>query len=301
MNIGIIGGGSIGLLFAYYLSQSANVTLYTRTAEQAKKINEEGLYCHQREQVVRTQIAAKSFEFWKGQEEITLVTVKQYQLAHVLENIASQSDQKSNCRFLFLQNGMGHIRPLKKLTNYDIFVGSVEHGAYRNGQNSVIHNGNGVTKIALLHGDKAHFDDFIGLGSDSFPIVFEDNYYDMLIKKLIVNAMINPLTAILKVPNGALIKNESYHTILMNVFEELKLILNLENPDDDFAHVHAICEKTANNRSSMLKDLDQNQETEIDAILGYVLEEAELKGMKAPLINMLYHLIKGISNQKGAE
>ncbi|WP_318504906.1 2-dehydropantoate 2-reductase [Bacillus sp. T3] len=301
MNIGIIGGGSIGLLFSYYLSQSANVTLYTRTAEQAKKINEEGLYCYQRERVIHTRIAAKPFEFWKGQEEITLVTVKQYQLAQVLENIANQSNHKSNSCYLFLQNGMGHIRPLKKLTSYNIFVGSVEHGAYRNGENSVVHNGNGVTRIALLNGDKALLDDFITLGSDSFPIVIEDNYDDMLIKKLIVNSMINPLTAILKVPNGALIKNESFYTILMNVFKELKLILNLENPDDDFAHVLAICEKTANNRSSMLKDLDQNQETEIDAILGYVLEEAELKGMKAPLINMLYLLIKGISNQKGAE
>ena len=44
MKIGIIGAGSIGLLFASYLSSAFSVTLYTRTSEQAKEINDHGLH-----------------------------------------------------------------------------------------------------------------------------------------------------------------------------------------------------------------------------------------------------------------
>ena len=34
MKIGIIGGGSIGLLFSYYLSEQHSISLYVHTKEQ---------------------------------------------------------------------------------------------------------------------------------------------------------------------------------------------------------------------------------------------------------------------------
>ena len=43
MKIGIIGGGSIGLLFAFYLSKQYPVCLYVRTKEQLDVIKSDGL------------------------------------------------------------------------------------------------------------------------------------------------------------------------------------------------------------------------------------------------------------------
>ena len=48
----------------------------------------------------------------------------------------------------------------------------------------------------------------------------------------------------------------------------------------------------------MLKDLEAGRETEVDSILGYLLEEAQRKEMIAPLIYNYYHLIKGKEYQK---
>lgn len=300
MDIGIIGGGSIGLLFAYYLNQSASVTLYTRTAEQAEKLNRDGLYLKNHKQVLHhTRLKAKPFDSWQGKEELMIVTVKQYHLAPVLEKIQNQADHGS--RLLFLQNGMGHIKPLKTLSNRHLYVGSVEHGSYRNDANHVYHNGVGVTRMATYSGDKTFLEGFISYGLINFPFVVEDNYYEMLINKLIVNSMINPLTAVLQVENGKLIENPHYFSVFKSIFEEIRLILGLEDHERYFTHVLTICEKTAQNRSSMLKDLDRQQETEIDAILGYLLEEAEIKGLEAPIIHMLYHLIKGKSIYGGAK
>lgn len=43
MKVGIIGGGSIGLLFAYYLNKCFDTTIYTRTDRQACMIGAKGL------------------------------------------------------------------------------------------------------------------------------------------------------------------------------------------------------------------------------------------------------------------
>jgi 2-dehydropantoate 2-reductase len=298
MNIGIIGGGSIGLLFAYYLNQNATVTIYTRTAEQAEKINTDGICLKYKEHLQHTYVTAKTLDSWLGQDELTIVTVKQYQLSTVLKKISGASGYG---RLLFLQNGMGHIKPLKKIKNNEIYIGSVEHGAYRDSATSVTHNGVGVTRLAVLNGEIAFLKDFISKSPNLFPFTIEENYYEMLIKKLVVNAIINPLTAVLRVRNGELMKNPHYYIILKNMFQELMMILKLDRQDQYFEQVLKVCENTANNRSSMLKDIEHHRETEVDAILGYLLEEAEIKGVQAPLIQTFYHLVKGISLQKGAD
>ena len=294
MKIGIIGGGSIGLLYAYYLNQSFSVTIYTRTTDQADIINSEGLWLDKPAQEKQhTFVKAAVIDDWDQTCDLTIITVKQYQLPSVIEKISMPTDTHGG--LLFLQNGMGHIKTLKSLANYDIYVGSVEHGAYRESANSVHHNGDGVTRLALLKGDITPLKNFAERISSKFPVKIESDFYKMLVNKLIVNAVINPLTAVLKVPNGELINNPHYYDVLEAIFSELIDILNLENKNEYLQHIIGICEKTAQNRSSMLKDIEQNQETEIDAILGFLMEEAQGRGIHAPLITTFYSLIKGMS------
>lgn len=299
MKIGIIGGGSIGLLFAYYLNQVASVTIYTRTLEQADKINREGLCLKYQDHLHHTYVTGKVIGSWQGQEDITIVSVKQYQLDAVLSKI--QQQPKSTGKLLFIQNGMGHIKHLKEITNREVYVGSVEHGAYRNSENIVTHTGDGVTRLAVINGDQMFLESFQTKMPTLFPFAVEPHYYRMLVKKLIVNAIINPMTAVLKVPNGELLTNPHYFNIMKGMFEELLSVLDLDDHDMYFQHVKTVCEKTAGNRSSMLKDLESQQPTEIDAILGYVLEEAEMKKVHVPIVQTFYDLIKGLSIGKGAE
>ena len=60
-----------------------------------------------------------------------------------------------------------------------------------------------------------------------------------------------------------------------------------------------VCRITAGNRSSMLKDLENGRQTEIDAILGYVLHEAQQTKQDCPMTRFLYMMIKGKEGQKG--
>lgn len=298
MQISIIGAGSIGLLFAAKLSAFCHVNLYCRTNKQAMEINNNGLEFTQGLQSQKLSVEAFTMDDWVGAEELTIIAVKQYQLQPVLDTINSFHKKLEN--LLFLQNGMSHIRQIENVKAENIFIGSVEHGALKLGPRTVSFNGEGVTNIALFKGNMAFMERFCTAVQTVFPFVFKPDYYQMLINKLIINACINPLTAILQVNNGELIKNQYFYTAMSDLFTEISTILDLQNPEGYWQQIYTVCQKTASNRSSMLKDIEAKRQTEIDAILGFLLDEAELKGKQAPLIKGLYSLVKGKELSGGA-
>jgi 2-dehydropantoate 2-reductase len=289
MKIAIIGGGSIGLLFTYYLSDAFDVTLYTRTLQQAKVIKKSGIELVCNGETKSRKVHVKTFDQWKSEEAITFVAVKQYHLSTLLHKLKDKAEDDIN--LVFLQNGMSHLQQLEELRNKNIYVCTVEHGAFKSSANTVVHNGQGQTGLALFQGDMKLPSSLFAL--QNFPIVFKLDYYEMLIRKLVVNAIINPLTAILKVTNGEIIRNKQYFMAAQQLFIEVSDILELENKEGYFEMICEICLKTSENRSSMLKDMELSQQTEIDSILGYILEEAHRKKIQAPISEMLYLFIKG--------
>ena len=295
MKIAIIGGGSMGLLFSYYLSAKHEVYLFTRTQQQADLINTNGLQMVKSgEGSAARNVFAAPIHTWQGTEELTIIAVKQYQLPDLMAILSA----KTAGSLLFLQNGYGHIKLLKDLTFFPIFVGSVEHGAVRLNGNTVIHNGEGVTRAAVFKGSEILLRELSASLASEFPIILEEDYKGMLIKKLVVNSVINPLTAILNVKNGELIRNPFYKEIFVKLFEECAQVLELHNKEDYFENLLNVCKKTAENHSSMYKDLENGRTTEIDAILGYLLEEAARKNIKAPLILNYYDCIKGKEHER---
>jgi 2-dehydropantoate 2-reductase len=289
MRIGIIGGGSIGLLFSYYLGERYDVTLYTRTLDQAEAIRQNGLQLIGNGQIHKSELKTNTIENWHGNEDITFIAVKQYHLSTLIEFLLERQIGKTI--FIFLQNGMGHLKLLQLLNDETIYVSTVEHGAYKINPFTIEHNGIGQTKLAIYKGEKTIPDSLFFI--PEFPIVFESNYYEMLIRKLVINAIINPLTAVLRVPNGEIIQNEHYLRVAQNYFSEIAAILQLTNKENYFRQVLEVCQRTSNNRSSMLKDIEQKSQTEVDSIIGFILEEAEKKKIKAPISQMLYDFIKG--------
>ncbi|ETI67972.1 2-dehydropantoate 2-reductase [Neobacillus vireti] len=297
MKVGIIGAGSIGLLFAAYISRVFEVTIYTRTAEQAAEINRRGIILQKGSEQTISIVSALPITEWKGTEALTIIAVKQYQLQSIIEKINHLSIMPEN--LLFLQNGMGHLKLLTNIQAKNIFVGSVEHGALKDNSYRVNHNGVGKTNVAVFNGDGLLLQQFSTRLSEEFPIEFQEDYYEMLENKLIVNAVINPLTAILQVENGELVNNPFYFNVLKNLFREISFILNLEKQEEHLQQIISICKNTAENRSSMLKDIEANRPTEIDAILGFLLEKAARQEKRAPQLETLYYLIKGKEAERG--
>lgn len=291
MQIGIIGGGAIGLLFASYLHNDFSVTLYTRTSEQAVELNKYGLILQRDSKKVISMVKALPISDWEGVEELSIIAVKQYQLPAIFDRITKIQVVPKN--LLFLQNGMGHLELLEKLPVENIYVGTVEHGALKINSYTVSHNGEGMTNVAVYRGNPLVIQEFSSMTPPIFPVTLLPDFYMMLVNKLIVNAVINPLTAILNVKNGELVENSFYYKAAKILFDEVAAILNLGEADQHFQRIMDVCEQTASNRSSMLKDTEDGRRTEVDAILGYLLKEAARQKKMAPQIASYYYLLKG--------
>jgi 2-dehydropantoate 2-reductase len=290
MRIGIIGAGSIGLLFSWYLSQRHKITLYTRTVHQADLINRQGVTLVKETEEVR-KLPAKPMDEWIGGDDLTIITVKQYQLQEVLVQIEDKLDKAGS--LLFLQNGMGHLKLIEKLQSSSIYVGSIEHGAVRESAARVRHNGAGAIKAAVFKGSLGRLEELANNAPGSFSIQVETDYYEILARKLVVNAVINPLTAAFQVQNGILLENPFYWKIAMSLLEETLCVLEAADKEEHYRNVVNVCEKTASNYSSMYADISQGRQTEIDSILGFLMEEAEKRGVHCPYISNYYHVIKG--------
>ncbi|MBB6443733.1 2-dehydropantoate 2-reductase [Bacillus benzoevorans] len=291
MKIGIIGGGSIGLLFACYLSRKQPVCLYVRTNEQKKLLQEKGLIFVRETEEQTNWIEVKLYSEWRGMEDATLIAVKQYQLDNMMGILNKYSNAGKS--IVFLQNGMGHIKKLDCLAG-NIYVAAVEHGAMRTNGNRVLHTGLGTTKIAPYRQSDPQFLHWLDSEyKDMFPFIMEENYENMLLKKLVANAVINPLTAVLRVKNGEIIENPHYFQMVLLLFSEIEQSLELEDGQAYFKNVRAVCMKTAENQSSMLRDLEEKRPTEVDAILGYILEKAGEREINTPVMKALFHAVKG--------
>lgn len=97
--------------------------------------------------------------------------------------------------------------------------------------------------------------------------------------KLIVNAIINPLTAIHDIANGQLIANDRLKPDASSLLQELTPLLTCLLPkmstDEIASHIVQVAQNTANNSSSMRQDLKAGKQTEIDFITGYLIKQAK--------------------------
>jgi len=295
MNIGIIGGGAIGLLIAsYFYQNNQKVTLYTRTKEQANLINQSGIILSVNDFDSEINIEASLLSNKIDQFDLLFVCVKQYSLETILPVI----NNYKGSHIIFLQNGMSHIEIVKKLSVENCFIGIVEHGALKKSGNEICHTGKGIIKIGQVKGQPKAIDQLLTLHTNDFPILHENDWFYILSQKCLINCTINPLTAIFNIRNGELIANDYFYQISKILFSEVSKVLNLHK-EKEWHKFEEICEKTSSNYSSMNRDLFHGRQTEIDSMLGYVQGIAIQKKINVPTIDLVYNMIKGLEKKKG--
>jgi 2-dehydropantoate 2-reductase len=123
-----------------------------------------------------------------------------------------------------------------------------------------------------------------------------DNPNSLVWGKLAINAGINPLTALLEVPNGELAEQESWRQVMAAAAREVAQVAAAQGirlPFGDAAdRTVAVSRATATNRSSMLQDVSRAAPTEIDAITGAVVRFGQLLGIPTPVNEKLLRLVK---------
>lgn len=298
MTVQIIGGGAVGLLLASFFAEKGfAVDIVSQRPEQREAIHSQGL--------VRQGITGERKHFVIGVEDhvaehpdLLVIALKYNGLAQLYPLL---SGLPASVPLLFIQNGLAHYEEAMRLPQYHIAFGSAQFGAERESDHAVIHRGIGVLKLAVAHGDLKKFACVDELDSEVMPICYEEDAERMLLEKALLNCFINPLTAILKVKNGELLRNRHAYFLLEALYEELMAAFPQMQAQFPFSSVKALCEKTAANTSSMLADRLAGRKTEVDTIVGAVIKKAAASDRQIPTLNTLYELIKAFEQLESGD
>jgi len=199
--------------------------------------------------------------------------------------------------------------PIAK-TRPTFLTGICNAGVYDTKPFTIMHAGKG----SLLIGPATNKADGLGLRGENDMLerlsqadVLETTIYEShheifkaQLTKLVVNAVINPLTALFRCQNGNLLgtpeRKMCLDLLLNETTEIVRLILPSPPPSftnqDFYDRVVDIIEKTAVNHSSMLQDVNHGRRTEIDYINGYLIHQAEEHGLQHPCNSIVTELIK---------
>ncbi|CAG7605757.1 2-dehydropantoate 2-reductase [Paenibacillus solanacearum] len=321
--ITVIGAGAIGLLFAAKLGMAGlPVELCARTDEQGRLLLNDGVRfrsgpessANARETIVRPSIrtleeaAVRSESGDKADVHFILLAVKQAAVtADLVEQVARLSGPSS--WVVCLQNGIGHVEALsRRVPAHRIFAAVTTEGALKPAGNEVVHTGVGTTWIGAVRSEGGKAQDEAQkklvelLNLAGFHTFLSKDITSRVWQKLIMNSAINPLTAILRVHNGELLKRREALKLMRTLYDEAvatAVKLGLAVDSDLWEQLLDVCRKTAGNRSSMLQDVLAGRTTEIDYITGGIIREAERAGLAVPSHQTVYLLVKAM--EAGAE
>ncbi|MCQ4086120.1 ketopantoate reductase family protein [Saccharibacillus sp. JS10] len=315
MKIEVIGGGSLGLLFAAIAAKgSADVLLYTRTSQQAEQISTSGIgieYVDDTHDLVTEGIKLEARainEFSPSNEEgrwIILAVKQKHVDAELIAKL--QQNVRIGDRLFCLQNGIGHIERLSQaLPHIPVYAAITTEGARKLESYSIRRAGVGTTRFGQTNStsfsseeDKQAEQFLIEVFTKAgLPLATSNSIETVIYRKLLINAIINPLTAIWKIENGALLHNEYRISIMKEIFDEIVVIYEasgLSAPLSWWDDVLQVCESTAANRSSMLEDVTRGDSTEVAWISGGIVKLAHRFGVAAPWNQKLLNLIEGMN------
>lgn len=304
LKIGIIGTGAMACLFAARLQGVAEVCLVGQWREQIEAIRASGLAfipMANRQtlrgvptSIVNRQLPVAVYHVQESLPQVdwALVLVKSGETrnaAALLPRLLSSSGLA-----VTLQNGLGNVDILAQTIGaVRVFGGSTAQGAVIVRPGVVQHTGNGMTHLQDKKGVRPLADLFNQAGITTHLI---DNLDSLIWGKLIVNAGINPLTALLRVPNGFLATDPTARLLLERVVLEAAQVaqangitLPYTNPVEQTL---TVARATAPNQSSMLGDVLRHAPTEIEAITGAILRYGHARHIATPLNARLYHLMQ---------
>ena len=319
--INIIGAGCIGHLLmlrfskvlpTYEISPDALTSGHPESLSQS----EVNLYARsiKKNRNIQYQSPTETFDLtilysmlnqWK-QPDLIIICVKYPQLDELCQQLSSLSAGNKiddSIPILIMMNGMGVIEIVSSyFPNNQVFQAVTTHGA-RFEKNSLSHTGCGDTQLGGYQGEKykQQRDALCKLLNTYLPKTFlSNNIEQTLWKKLLINAVINPLTTIHNIDNGQIISNPSIKQESYLLCQELSPLLCKLNAFEDsqqlFEQICFIAKQTKNNTSSMLQDHLNHKKSEIESITGYLLNKTKRLNIELPLHNKIYRKIKRLEN-----
>jgi 2-dehydropantoate 2-reductase len=301
----VAGAGALGSVFGGLLARAgAQVTLLGRAvhlnAVREHGLAIDGLFGTHR---VHRLTCATDVDQIRGRYETILLTVKSWDTRGMIERVAPLLSEDGVV--VCLQNGLGNVETVADVVGPSrVLGGRVIFGAELPAPGRVR-----VTVIAdpVLVGSLGAGDpDFRArawaarFAAGGIPSRHTDRLLSELWAKVLYNAALNPLGALLGVPYGRLPEDPDARATMDDVIDEAFAVaracgvaLAWATPMEYRQTFYGrLVPSTADHRSSMLQDLERGRPTEIEAINGYVVRQGAAHGVPTPANALLTRLVR---------
>jgi 2-dehydropantoate 2-reductase len=298
MRIGVMGAGAVGTYVGALLAGTYDVVLIGRP-DVADAINDHGIRVSGKTEL-HTRVEASADPGALKGCEFVLLTVKAYDTAEAAGQVATAVPM---AMLVTLQNGLDNDESVKRTApGLSSCAAVTSFGVTYLGPGHVRHAGVGDTVIGRMACSPSEAERTARILSEGgLPMTFVDNIRGHIWLKGIVNHCINPLTVIHRCRNGVLLEHEEYREHMKGLCAEAIAVvraMDVALPTNDvLGRVAEVARLTADNRSSMLQDVDRGKRTEIDSITGHLIRSGTQHGLELPLSSFVYYEVKSLETE----
>ncbi len=290
----LVGTGALATLFAARLSEAGHrVSMLGTWREGLAALQTDGA------RVVEADGSERAFSVHATNDprevsgtRYALVLVKSWQTERAAKQL--QIALAPDGLALTLQNGLGNRETLAHALGLErVSLGVTTIGATLLEAGRVKVGGEGIISLernAALGPLEA------ALRSSNFNLQIVENAQSLVWGKLVINAAINPLTALLRVPNGELLSHPKARRMMGELARETAEVARAEKVHlpfrDPVNAAEEVAKKTAANLSSMFQDVRRGAPTEIDAICGAVTRRGWRHGIRTPYNKACWTMVR---------
>jgi 2-dehydropantoate 2-reductase len=303
MKIAILGPGALGCLLAARLHEAGeDVFLVDYRPERAALLRSQGIQLqtldgHRQEIPVPIGLAREV-----GPADLTIMAVKAHQTGAAAQDLPLLMEVGGLA--LTVQNGLGNLEEMARVVGPESLLAGVGFlGVTREEEGRIIHAGEGALLIGAPRDSRVSPSEVAGVAQvfrrAGFSCEIQDDIEAALWGKLVLNVAINPLTALLRVPNGALPDlPEAWDLALAAAREAMAVAAasGITLTMDPETRLRQVCTATAANRSSMLQDVLAGRPTEIEALNGQVVARGATLKVPTPVNHVLTQLIRALGS-----
>lgn len=292
--VGIIGAGAMGTLFGFHLAGVSDVTILDRNAGVTEAIAREGLVvndCDPR----RVAIAAHPRELYGS--NVLFLFVKAVDTLRALRPFAGELDPASP--IVSLQNGVGNDDAIKTALGgaVPVILGITTESSQTVGPGRVRSSEQGHSIVGSTSASPATsrmVTDLLTRSGLRASVVYDIRPH--LWGKLVANAAINAVSALLDCESGAIARDPNAAQLAQALAEEAASVAGALKINLPFAnawqYVTEVIALGADAKSSMAYDLESGHPSEIDHINGAVVAFGRRTRTPTPYNDAIVRLVK---------
>jgi 2-dehydropantoate 2-reductase len=303
-HVALVGPGAVGCVFAVRLALvkgGPRVTLIDHRPDRAARLSARPILIHTPQGDLQARIDVRTAP--ADSPDLVLFATKAY-AAHT----AAEASRGwiGGATVLTIQNGLGVAEEVAAaLPEATVLTAVIYQAANMVAEGEVAHVANLQTYLGYAGCEP---DDRAGavaalLSAAGLPAEAVADIASIVWGKLLVNAAINPVAALAGVLNADVAARPTLRALAETIALEGEAVARAEGVRLPYASAPAAvmttARKTADNRCSMLQDLDARRPTEIEYLNGALVRLAERHGVKVPANRAVATLIRQVSASLG--